>query len=368
MSADTPIDVAAVAAQLPALAAVGPALARAGFTPDKVLTYVGAAALSDLSRAVDDARRRAAAREASRRGPAAVIELIACGIAQPAAAIEHAIGAPALAALEAVGLLARAGDLLEARACITPAQRRIGPRGGYPVGPVIYACHDPHHQRFEPLAVMPPDISSEMTLCASAARARRWLDVGTGSGLCALGAAARGTPQVIAADLNPRTPPFVRLGAALSGVPAAVEPIVCDLMSGAPPGRYDVITFNAPLLYGDGNLLWRYSREGDALLARFLGELPDRLGSEALVHCQLPNDERPLWERAPVPMPHTLEALSVRYEVDEGWTQGLLWLAPGPIPRWVEVIEELTPSRMVLDRELLEKMMERYEMASPPAT
>ncbi|MCC6999628.1 MAG: 50S ribosomal protein L11 methyltransferase [Deltaproteobacteria bacterium] len=351
------------------LAELGRLLARAGLTPEKVLTFTGAVSLGDLSRAIDDTGRRAS-KLPRPRGLGALIALLCCGLPQLVTELENLLGAPALALLEAVGVLERVGAELSPRLALVPAQRRLGPREGRGVGPVVLIAHDLHRLRFESLAVMAPDLSSELILRASAARADSWLDVGTGSGLVALAAALRGTPRVIAADLNPRVPPFVRLGAALNGVAGAVTALESDLMHAVPPGSHDVITFNSPLLFGMGDLLWRNTAEGPALLRRFFDDLAPRLAGEALIHAQLPHDERVLPARVPMSEPGRFHGLSLRYELGEEWAQGLLWLAParGGRALWVEELHEPTPEQLFLDREQLELALARNEMRSPLAT
>ena len=366
---DSPIQDAEVVRRGAELAELGRQLARLGLSPEKVLTFTGALSLGDLSRAIDDTARRAS-KLPRPRGLGALIALLCCGLAQSAAELEAVLGAPALALLEAVGVLERAGADLVPRLALVPAQRRLGARAGGAVGPVVLVAHDLHRLRFESLAVMAPDLSSELMLRASITRAGSWLDVGTGSGVVALAAALRGTPRVIAADLNPRAGAFVRLGAALNGVAGAVTALESDLMQAVPPGRHDVITFNSPLLFGMGDLLWRNTAEGPALLRRFFDDLAPRLAGEALIHAQLPHDERVLPARVPMTDPARFHGLSLRYELGEEWAQGLLWLTPAGGGRaiWVEELHEPTPEQLFLDREQLEIALARNEMRSPVAT
>ena len=366
---DSPIHDAEVARRTAELAELGRLLVRAGLTPEKVLSFTGAVSLGDLSRAIDDTARRAG-KLPRPHGLGALIALLCCGLPQQVTELESLLGAPALALLEAVGVLEQAGADLVPRLALVPAQRRLGPRAGRGVGPVVLLAHDLHRVRFESLAVMAPDLSSELMLRASITRADSWLDVGTGSGVVALSAALRGTPRVIASDLNPRVPPFVRLGAALNGVVEAVTVLESDLMHAVPPGRHDVITFNVPLLFGEGDLLWRNSPEGPGLLRRFLADLGPRLGGEALIHAQLPHDERVLPLRVPLDNPASFHGLSLRYELGEDWAQGLLWLTPagGGRALWVEELHEPTPEQLFLDREQLEIALARNEMRSPLAT
>ncbi len=366
---DSPIQDAEVARRGAELAELGRLLARLGLSAEKVLTFTGALSLGDLSRAIDDTARRAG-KLPRPRGLGALIALLCCGLPQLVTELEGLLGAPALALLEAVGVLERAGADLVPRLALVPAQRRLGPRAGHGVGPVVLLAHDLHRLRFESLAVMAPDLSSELMLRASLVRAGSWLDIGTGSGVVALSAAVRGTPRVIAADVNPRVPAFVRLGAALNGVAEAVTALESDLMHAVPPGRHDVITFNVPLLFGEGDVLWRNAPEGPGLLRRFLADLGPRLGGEALIHAQLPHDERVLPLRVPLDNPASFHGLSLRYELGEDWAQGLLWLTPASGGRalWVEELHEPTPEQLFLDREQLEIALARSEMRSPLAT
>jgi release factor glutamine methyltransferase len=74
-------------------------------------------------------------------------------------------------------------------------------------------------------------------------RGRRFLDMGTGTGLSAIAAAARGA-LVTACDLNPRAVALARQNADVNGVP--VEVLESDLFAVLEGRRFDLISFNVP--------------------------------------------------------------------------------------------------------------------------
>jgi len=111
----------------------------------------------------------------------------------------------------------------------------------------------------------------------------RVLDMGTGSGVCALVAARRAT-RVVAADADPAAVFCARANAELSGVAARVEVIESDLFAALGGRRFDRVLFNPPFLEGTpgaGELAWR----SPDIAARFARDLPAALapGGEAWV-------------------------------------------------------------------------------------
>jgi release factor glutamine methyltransferase len=72
---------------------------------------------------------------------------------------------------------------------------------------------------------------------------RRVLDMGTGTGLAAVVAAARGA-KVTACDLNPRAVALARANAARNGV--EVQVLESDLFAALEDRRFDLISFNVP--------------------------------------------------------------------------------------------------------------------------
>jgi release factor glutamine methyltransferase len=86
------------------------------------------------------------------------------------------------------------------------------------------------------------------------------LDMGTGSGICAL-FAARIARRVVAVDINPAAISCVRVNALLNGLDARVDAREGDLFGPVAGERFDVVLFNPPFLLGvpkdDRDAAWR---------------------------------------------------------------------------------------------------------------
>jgi release factor glutamine methyltransferase len=114
--------------------------------------------------------------------------------------------------------------------------------------------------------------------------AARVLDMGTGSGVCAV-LAARRSRHVVAADINPAAVFCARANVQLNGCADRVEVVHSDLFGGLAGRRFDLVLFNPPFLEGPpgdaGDRAWR----SEDVAARFARELPVHLASdgEALV-------------------------------------------------------------------------------------
>lgn len=104
----------------------------------------------------------------------------------------------------------------------------------------------------------------------------RVLDMGTGSGVCAL-AVARRVREVTAVDINPAAVFAARASAQLNGLAARIEVLASDLFAALDGRRFDLVLFNPPFLEGRpdgvGGSAWR---SGD-VAARFARELPAHL-------------------------------------------------------------------------------------------
>lgn len=86
------------------------------------------------------------------------------------------------------------------------------------------------------------------------------LDMGTGSGVCALTAAGR-VRQVIAVDINPAAVRCARINAAVNALEERVEVRHGDLFAPVPGERFDLVLFNPPFKHGvprsDRDRAWR---------------------------------------------------------------------------------------------------------------
>jgi release factor glutamine methyltransferase len=115
-------------------------------------------------------------------------------------------------------------------------------------------------------------------------RSHEVLDMGTGSGVCAVFAAAHAA-RVVAVDINPSAVRCARINALLNGVEEKIEVRQGDLFAPVRDERFDLILFNPPFLRGaplnDRDKAWRSADVGE----RFARDLRTHLkpGGSALV-------------------------------------------------------------------------------------
>jgi HemK-related putative methylase len=102
------------------------------------------------------------------------------------------------------------------------------------------------------------------------------LDMGTGSGVCAVFAAKRAA-RVVAVDINPAAVRCAGINVLLNHVEDKVDVRQGDLFAAVPGERFDLILFNPPFLRGtprdDRDRAWRSSD----IAERFAGGLRDGL-------------------------------------------------------------------------------------------
>src|SRR5215831_3267076 len=86
------------------------------------------------------------------------------------------------------------------------------------------------------------------------------LDMGTGSGVCAI-AAARHARRVVAVDITPVAVRCAQINAMINSVEGKIEVRQGDLFAAVKGQRFDVILFNPPFIYGtprnDADRAWR---------------------------------------------------------------------------------------------------------------
>jgi release factor glutamine methyltransferase len=103
------------------------------------------------------------------------------------------------------------------------------------------------------------------------------LDMGTGSGVCALAAARLTSRRVVGIDINPAAVRCARVNAVLNRLEERVDVRLGDLFGPVAGERFDVVLFNPPFLVGtprdDRDAAWRSS---DAA-TRFAAKLADHL-------------------------------------------------------------------------------------------
>ena len=102
------------------------------------------------------------------------------------------------------------------------------------------------------------------------------LDMGTGSGVCAV-VAARHARQIVAVDINSAAVRCARVNALLNRVDERVEVLEGDLFAPLQGRRFDVVLFNPPFLQGaprdDADRAWRSTDVAE----RFAAQLRDHL-------------------------------------------------------------------------------------------
>jgi len=115
--------------------------------------------------------------------------------------------------------------------------------------------------------------AAQVDACALA-RDAAVLDMGTGSGVCAL-AAARRARRVVAVDVSPAAVRCARLNALLNGLDDRVDVREGDLFAPLDGERFDLVLFNPPFLIGapkdHRDAAWR-SEDAARRFAAGLGE------------------------------------------------------------------------------------------------
>ena len=86
------------------------------------------------------------------------------------------------------------------------------------------------------------------------------LDMGTGSGVCAV-AAARHARRVVAVDINPAAVRCARINVLMNALEDRIEVLQGDLFAPVRDRRFDIVVFNPPFIRGiprdDADRAWR---------------------------------------------------------------------------------------------------------------
>ena len=110
------------------------------------------------------------------------------------------------------------------------------------------------------------------------------LDMGTGSGVCAV-FAAKYARRVVAVDINPAAVRCAGINALLNNLEHKIDVRLGDLFAAVPNERFDLILFNPPFLRGvprdDRDRAWRSSDVAERFAAGLAARL--KLGGTALV-------------------------------------------------------------------------------------
>jgi release factor glutamine methyltransferase len=122
------------------------------------------------------------------------------------------------------------------------------------------------------------------------------LDLGTGSGICAL-VAARRAWRVAAVDINPAAVRCLKANAFMNGLQDHVDALHGDLFSPVRGQRFDLVFFNPPFLLGEPrdarDAAWRGAGVAEAFAAGLLEHL--RPGGMALLLLSSWGDACPLF-------------------------------------------------------------------------
>jgi release factor glutamine methyltransferase len=102
------------------------------------------------------------------------------------------------------------------------------------------------------------------------------LDMGTGSGVCAV-VAAKYARKVTAVDINPAALHCARVNVLMNKVDAQVDVLAGDLFATLDNRRFDVVLFNPPFLKGaprdDADRAWRSTDVAERFAAELRGHL-----------------------------------------------------------------------------------------------
>jgi release factor glutamine methyltransferase len=104
----------------------------------------------------------------------------------------------------------------------------------------------------------------------------RVLDMGTGSGIVAIGA-ARWSDNVTAVDLNPEAVRCARINVLLNRLETRVRVCESDLFAAIAGEQFDVIIFNPPYFRGVPGTWLEHALYATAVVERFAKGLPDAL-------------------------------------------------------------------------------------------
>jgi SAM-dependent methyltransferase len=316
-------------------------LLQAGFREDRVCRWFGVPVATDARYVPSTARR------SLRKGIGGWIAILVGGELLPDPGI---LAKEEVDGLVAAGLLERVGDQLRARLAVLPildlfiASDRIDEAGEH--------------------AVVMIDLSALNLARSLPSRIKgRTLDVGCGAGLLTL-LCARAGAEAIGSDVDRRSLEAAAFNASLNQLEPGL--FVSDLMKQVPSARFDLITFNAPLLRAQlansdpaAPSSYYTSDRGDDLALEFFAELPARLAGEALIQAQLTprvND--------------ALEALAKEFQVGairfadapDGTPHAVIVIRRQPNAFLRKLTVSLGPLCTAVDRRIVESLMGSREL------
>jgi release factor glutamine methyltransferase len=336
---------------LPAGRAALGKLLQAGFGEPQVARWFGVPLVTDARYVPSTARKSV------RKGIGGWIAVLVGGETLPASDL-GILDDAAIDALVESGFLERQDQSLRARVALLPvmglllASDRIDEAGAD--------------------SVVMIDLSAlNLARCLPPSPGATTLDVGCGAGLLAL-LCARAGADALGSDIDRRSLAAAQINAELN----ALQPrwFVSDLMKQVPTARFDLVTFNAPLLRAPlanadpaAPSSYYTSERGEPLALEFFAELPSHLGKEALMQAQL----TPGVESALENLARDHQVGSIRFaEAPDGTPHAVIVVRKGePMRRKLSVT--LGPLCPVIDRRIVEALLAprelRPELSALPA-
>jgi hypothetical protein len=258
----------------PALAALGEALRAQGLHARALALWMGTATLARLPAVL--------ARAAPNPSRAAwILELLIAGRPAPRADARARLG-DALDALDALGIIEQRGDQVRARRAVVPVAAAAGGLEALAV------CDRWDAAPSRDSTPWPDDSSHHLCGAVAALTPRRWLDLGTGSGLAPL-TCARRAELILGGELVRPTARCAALGGALSA--RAVYRVAVMDLDDAVAGRWDLVSCNAPLpeqlaLQDASAPRWRFAAAD--FVTRLCRSLPARVTDDgcAVIHAR----------------------------------------------------------------------------------
>ena len=238
---------------------LGFTLRALGYSEDALHDLLGEEAFS-----TDEDDAAAAERRLPEGRLATAIRLFFLQRPVPLTEVAEALGRSGLEAIETTGL-AEVGDDVVPRVRILPIGRLLIAADGFAQGddpPDYVAAYTPTSRLLDSLTPRP--------------RVGRALDVGTGSGVHALLAAAH-AERVVATDVNPRALDFTKLNAAVNEI-TNVECRQGSLFEPVAGETFELITCNAPYVVSPEHR-WQYRDSGFRS-----DEVSERVVAEAAAH------------------------------------------------------------------------------------
>lgn len=237
---------------------------EAGYNEAKLQGYLGAAELPSR-RLRNEPRLLDRTREVTLLN--ALLRWFWLGRGQTAEAVASVVPEELLQLLLQSGLLQQDGGLLTPKAMLLPMEKFL-----------VASDHPSSIDSGDSEMVLWPNPTSKfLGRFAVRRHSRATLDLGTGSGILSLGAAAH-SDHVVATDLNPRVPAFVTFNARLNGI-ENIEFLMGDGFEPVAGRGFDLILSNPPFFITPNRdyLFCDNSMELDQLCRKLVREAPAHL-------------------------------------------------------------------------------------------